>query len=313
MISVSRYEDTRKTLWNDFVAEAKNGVFLFERDYMEYHADRFADCSLMFHDESEKLVAVLPANLKDDALVSHGGLTFGGVVSGNRMKTPAMLEIFESLIDFARRNNLNRIVYKAVPHIYHSQPAEEDLYALFRCSARLVRRDVSTTIRTAGGLPLSKGRKWAVNQSRKNQIEVRESADFDFFMRLEAEVLAAKYNAVPVHTAAEMNLLAERFPAGIKLFGAFLRDEMLAGAIVYENRTVAHAQYLATSADGKKMCALDAVLQYLIAGYYAEKRFFDFGISTERQGMHLNAGLIDFKESWGGRATVYDTYEIPVA
>ncbi len=299
-------------MWDEFIGSAKNGTFLFKRDYMEYHADRFIDCSLLFRDENEKLITVLPANLKNETLVSHGGLTFGGVVSGNRMKTPQMLEIFESLIRFARANNLRRIVYKAVPHIYHTQPAEEDLYALFRFGAQLVRRDVSTTIWTKERLSLSKGRKWTVNQTRKSKIEVRESSDFETFMRLEAEVLAAKYNVVPVHTAAEMKLLAGRFPKNIKLFGAFVGGEMLAGAIVYASLTVAHAQYLAANAEGKQAFALDAILQFLITDYYAEKRYFDFGISTERQGTYLNVGLIDFKESWGGRATVYDTYEIGI-
>lgn len=311
-MQIERYTQESRAEWNEFVKNSKNGTFLFERDYMEYHADRFADCSLMFRDESGNLAAVFPASLQDDALVSHGGLTFGGVISGSRMKTAQMLEIFESLMNFARENGLQRLVYKAVPHIYHRQPAEEDLYALFRFNARLVRRDVSTTIQTAERLPPSKGRKWAVNQSRKNKIEVCECGDYESFMRLEAKVLAAKYNVAPVHTAEEMRMLAECFPANIKLFAAFLNGEMLAGAIVYASQTVAHAQYLAAGEKGKRLCALDAVLQYLITEHYAAKKYFDFGISTERQGHYLNNGLIDFKESWGGRATVYDSYEIVI-
>jgi hypothetical protein len=67
MIDVCRYENTDKTAWNEFIRNSKRHV-PFERDYMDYHADRFADCSLMFRDESGKLVAVLPANLKDKTL-----------------------------------------------------------------------------------------------------------------------------------------------------------------------------------------------------------------------------------------------------
>lgn len=311
-IIVKRFENNESHEWNEFVKSSKNGTFLFEREYMDYHADRFADCSLMFRDENEKLIAVLPANLKDDAIVSHGGLTFGGIVSGNRMKTPLMLTIFDSLSEFVRGAGLNRIVYKAVPHIYHRQLAEEDLYALFRSKARLVRRDVSTTIYQNERLPLSKGRKWATAQSRKSNLEIRESRDFETFMRLEAELLAAKYNAVPVHTAAEIELLANRFPDNIKLFGAFADNEMQAGVVIYENPTVAHAQYIASTDEGKKKFALDAVLQFLINERYVGKRYFDFGISTEQRGLYLNSGLIDFKESWGGRATVYDAYEMTV-
>jgi hypothetical protein len=309
-LRVQRYADERSAEWNEFVKNSKNGTFLFDRNYMDYHAERFTDCSLMFRGADNKLIAVMPANLKDDALISHGGLTFGGIVSNQRMRTATMLEIFENLIEYAKNAGASRIVYKAVPHIYHVQPAEEDLYALFRHNARLVKREPSTTINLKERLPVSKGRKWTINQSRKNKIEVRESDDFETFMRLETEVLAAKYNVVPVHTAAEIRLLANRFPENIKLFGAFLNDEMLAGTIVYASQTVAHAQYIAATAEGKQLCALDAILQELIDAYYAEKRYFDFGISTERQGRYLNVGLVEYKESWGGRATVYDTYEI---
>lgn len=310
-IRVERYSSEQSAEWNEFVKNSKNGTFLFDRNYMDYHADRFTDCSLVFRDrDGGKLIAVMPANLKDDALISHGGLTFGGVVSNQRMKTPTMLEIFESLIEFAGNAGVSRIVYKATPHIYHAHPAEEDLYALFRHNARLIKREASTTINLKERLSVSKGRKWTINQSRKNRIEVRESDDFETFMRLEAEVLATKYNVVPVHTAAEMHLLASRLPENIKLFGAFLDDEMLAGTIVYASQTVAHAQYMGATAAGKQLCALDAIVQELISGRYREKSYFDFGISTERQGRYLNVGLVEYKESWGGRATVYDTYEI---
>ncbi|HEX9962258.1 MAG TPA: GNAT family N-acetyltransferase [Pyrinomonadaceae bacterium] len=309
-VRAERYAPEKSAEWNEFVKNSKNGTFLFERDYMDYHAERFDDCSLMFRGADGRLIAVMPANLRDYALVSHGGLTFGGVVSNHRMKTPLMLEIFESLIEFAKNAGASRLVYKAVPHIYHSQAAEEDLYALFRHNARLIKREASTTINLRERLSLSKGRKWTINQSRKNRIEVRESDDFEVFMRMETELLTARYNVAPVHTAAEIRLLAERFPQNIKLFGAFLDNEMLAGTIVYASETVAHAQYMAANAEGKRLFALDAVVQELITAHYAEKRYFDFGISTEKQGRYLNVGLVEYKESWGGRATVYDTYEI---
>lgn len=309
-VRVERYTSEQSDAWNEFVKNSKNGTFLFDRNYMDYHAERFTDCSLMFRDASGRLVAVMPANLKDGTLISHGGLSYGGVVSNQRMKTPLMLETFESLIEFARNAGASRLVYKAVPHIYHVQPAEEDLYALFRHNAQIVKREVSTTVSLKERLPVSKGRKWTINQSRKNRIEVRKSDDFETFMRLETELLTAKYNVVPVHTAAEMHLLASRFSENIKLFGAFLHDEMLAGTIVYASPTLAHAQYMAASAEGKQLCALDAIVQELMTVHYAEKRYFDFGISTEKQGRYLNLGLVEYKESWGGRATVYDTYEI---
>ena len=64
MISISRYTQYKQTEWDDFVKVSKNGTFLFLRAYMDYHSDRFLDHSLMFYNEKNKLIAVLPANSK---------------------------------------------------------------------------------------------------------------------------------------------------------------------------------------------------------------------------------------------------------
>jgi hypothetical protein len=312
MIQVVQYQAEHKRLWDEFVAQAKNGVFLFRRDYMDYHADRFTDHSLLFFAD-EKLVALLPANSTDDALISHGGLTFGGVISDNRLRAGLMLEIFDALRAYLRaRGNVARLIYKAVPHIYHSVPAEEDLYALFRHEARLIRRDLSATVSQRERIGLTKGRKWSLKQSRAHALDVRPSADFETFMTIEAEVLKAKYNLRPVHTAAELVMLAGRFPDNIKLFAAYKGATMLAGVVMYESRNVAHAQYIAATEEGKQMAALDCILNFLINEQYTEKPYFDFGVSTEQGGRYLNAGLAEHKESFGARAVVYDFYELTI-
>src|SRR5690606_41235897 len=58
--------------WNEFISAAKNSVFLFNRNYMDYHQDRFNDHSLLIS-KSGKLVAVLPAHEKEKEIFSHAG------------------------------------------------------------------------------------------------------------------------------------------------------------------------------------------------------------------------------------------------
>jgi len=309
MIRVVQYRAEYKRLWDEFVAQSKNGVFLFRRDYIEYHADRFEDYSLLFFVD-EKLVALLPANVKGDSVTSHGGLTFGGVVTDSRMRAGLMLEIFDALREHLNTSGKPRLIYKAIPHIYHSVPAEEDLYALFRHQGRLIRRDLSATISQRERVALTKGRKWSLKQSRAHALAVRRSDDFQTFMAIEAEVLKARYNLCPVHTGDEIAMLADRFPDNIKLFAAFKEATMLAGVVIYESRNVAHAQYIAATDDGKQMAALDCILNFLINEEYADKPYFDFGVSTEQGGCYLNAGLAEHKESFGARAVVYDFYEL---
>lgn len=303
-----RYEAERRAAWDDFVARSKNGVFLFQRGYVEYHADRFPDHSLMFYDDLGQLVALLPATEGGGVFSSHNGLTFGGIVSGAGMRVVLMLEVFEAACAYLRERGVEKFVYKAVPHIYHRLPAEEDLYALFRRDARLFRRDVATTIEFGEPVPSTR-RRSAARLAAKFGVEVRGSQDFETFMAISEHVLKAK-GTRPVHTAAEMRLLAERFPENIKLFGVFRGQEMLAGTIVYESPRVAHTQYIAVGDEGKKISALDLIVDHLLNHYGAGKRFLDFGISTEEGGRVLNASLCENKESFGGRAVAYDFYEL---
>jgi hypothetical protein len=312
MLRVERYEPRWQAEWDRFVGGSKNGVFLFYRSYMEYHSDRFDDHSLLFFDDG-KLLAVLPANRREATLVSHGGLTFGGFVTDDRMKTPTMLHLFDALHNHCQAAGISRVIYKPVPHIYHRLTAEEDLYALFVRGGRLMRRDVSSTVVLRERPRLSKGRKWAVKRAKANGLEVRPSDEFERFMVIEEQNLRTKYGVAPTHSAAELRLLAERHPDSIKLFGAYKGDALLGGVVVYENCHVAHAQYIATTPEGRDLSALDCIIDGLLSDVYADKLYFDFGISTEDGGKTLNVGLIENKESYGARAVAYDWYEVDVA
>jgi hypothetical protein len=191
-------------------------------------------------------------------------------------------------------------------------PAEEDLYALFLLGGRLVRRDVSSTIRLQERAPLAKGRKSDLHRAKPG-IEVRRSQDFATFMSIEEAVLREKYGVRPTHTAEELAMLAGRFPENIKLYAAHQDGVMLGGVVVYESSHVAHAQYIATTAEGRLAGALDCIMDELLNTVYTRKPYFDFGISTEGGGRRLNRGLIANKESYGARATTLDFYELDIA
>jgi hypothetical protein len=311
MLELVPYAPQHQSEWDALVRRSKNGVFLFCRAYMDYHADRFEDTSLMFFDDGQ-LLAALPACRIGEDWVSHGGLTFGGVVSDEQMTIDGMRSVFELMLGCLRQRGVRRLIYKAVPHIYHRLPAAEDLYLLFVKGGRLIRRDLSTTIELRRPLSYAKGRKWSINKAKKAGLSVRPSADYDAFMAIEEYVLHKYHGTAPVHTADEIRLLAKRFPDNIKLFGAFQDSRMLAGVIVYADGPVAHTQYISSTDEGREVGASDFVLDHLLRTVYADKMYFDFGISTEQAGTHLNVGLARYKENFGGRAIAYDWYEVPV-
>lgn len=307
-IRVENYSPQHKQIWDEMITHGRNSVFLFFRDYMEYHSDRFQDASLLFFHESE-LLAVLPANRQEGQVISHGGLTFGSVISSVKLSASAMLELFDALREWLRNQGVRTLLYKPVPHIYHRLPAEEDLYALFRCGARLVRRDLSSALDMTCRPPMHHGRQSQLKRGQKI-FAVRESRDYHAFMDLVRSGLTAKYNVAPTHTAREIELLAGRFPRNIRLFGAYRGNQLCAGVLVYESSTVAHAQYIAGNDDAKREGALECIFDELLERQYSAIRYFDWGISTEKGGSYLNAGLIQNKESYGARGVAYDLYEL---
>lgn len=309
MIEVITYTSDRLPEWDSFVMAAKNGAFIFQRAYQDYHADRYPDSSLLFYSNG-KLIALLPACRIGDELNSHGGLTFGGILSDDRMTTPLMLEIFEALLVYSRTIGIKRFIYKRSPSLYHRLPADEDAYALFRHGFQLYRRDVGSILSIKKHPVFQERRRRAIHKAMKAGLDFRETNDTKSFWELLEENLQSQHGSAPAHTLEEILLLRDRFSQEIRLFGAYSGNDMLAGTLIYENPSVAHTQYICSSLQGRQIGALDLVFSELISRIFANKTWFSFGISTEENGMNLNEGLINQKEGFGARACVQDFYEI---
>lgn len=307
---VERYRDTDAATWDAFVRASRNGTFLFERAYMDYHRDRFPDHSLLVRDPEGALVALLPAHVAGDMIGSHNGLSYGGLVFGPAMKAPLCLRAFEAVLMSLRDAGFTALDYKTVPHIYHRQPAEEDRYALFLLGAQLIRRDLLSVVDRGDPLPYQHRRARGVKKARAAGVTAQAEADFTEFWHLLAATLAERFDATPVHTLAEIQVLRAGFPANIRLCTARRAEELLAGVVTYESDRVAHAQYIAASPAGRDVCALDVVFDHLLNDPAGDHAYFDFGGSHEDGGRAINAGLIDQKEGFGARSVAHDHYRI---
>ena len=295
--------------WNEFVAQSKNGTFLFDRRFMDYHADRFQDYSLMFYDE-DRLLAIMPAHVDGDTLVSHGGLTYGGLVMRSGIRAAQVCEIFRNLNEVLRQNGFHRVIYKAVPWIYHQQPAEEDLYALTSvCHARLAIRDISSVIIGDRKMSFSGSRKDGIRKALRRELTIAESTDFGAFWQILHDNLWAKYGVRPVHSAAELELLHSRFPDKIRLFMVLDGETPVGGTVLFLTPQVLHTQYISATPEGKAFGAIDLLFDHLINTVYSNYCYIDFGKSTSSDSADLNENLIFQKEGFGARAVCYDTYE----
>lgn len=306
-----RYDASKEREWNEFVASSRNSTFLFDRGYMDYHADRFRDFSLMAYRDS-RLVALLPAALTDDReLISHPGLTYGGwILPPGHVNGADVLAIMEQLVEHCRKLGIVRIKYKPLPWIYAHAPSQEDLYALFRLGAYPSTVNLSSTIDLRAGWKFDMSKRQQVRKAGQYGFRYEESHDWKAFWALLESCLSERHNASPVHTLAEIEMLAARFPRSIRLFTASDEAGIQAGLCIYDMGDVAHSQYAATTPDGRKHYALTGLYHHLLTEVFGDYRYFDFGTSNEDGGRALNAGLLTQKFSMGGTGVAYQCYSI---
>lgn len=309
MFEIVRYTADKAEEWNKFVAESKNGTFLFDRHYMDYHSDRFEDYSLMFY-RNGGLYALLPANREDNILWSHRGLTYGGIIMNAESTAARIQQLFRELNDYLRADGFIKVVYKPVPHIFHRIPSEEDIYSLFSvCDAKLIDRSISSTLILQYPLKWHRDRRYGINKAKAHDVTVDESMDLKGFWEVLTFNLKNKYDSCPVHSLEEIELLHDRFPQQIRLFTASKDGKVLGGTVLYITSTVVHTQYISANLEGKQWRVIDALFDYLLHECDWQQRYFDFGTSNEEDGRILVEPLIYQKEGFGGRGICYDWYE----
>jgi dTDP-4-amino-4,6-dideoxygalactose transaminase len=333
-MTIIPYSINRKETWDAFVEMSKNGTFLLKRNFMDYHSDRFFDCSLFIYagispdgEFKEKclttkdLVAIFPANWDRESrtVYSHQGLTYGGLVVLPDVTQKEVLDMMQAILQYYRdMMQAERFVYKPIPYIYSMTPSGEDLYALFRAGARLSRRLVSTCVSMRNPLKLATLRMRQAKKAVEHGFYIDRMTEGDMqtlqeYWALLEHVLEKYHNSRPTHTYQEMSLLMSQFPRNIKLYIVRHEKRIVAGVVVFECRRVAHVQYIASGEEGRTYGALDLLFRHLINERYKQFEYLDLGTSNEDDGRYLNEGLIHQKEGFGGRAVCYDTYEINMA
>lgn len=286
---------------------------MFQRNYMDYHSDRYSDYSLLVYNNHDEIIALLPANKSDNSLISHQGLTFGGLIKSASISTQGTIDAFKSVVKFIREEgNFETLLYKRMPDFYCALPCQEDLYALFLLEAELVGRNLSLGVNLHQEFRFKRLRERQIKKATRHGVRVVETQELEFFWKILSENLLNKFGRRPTHSLEEITYLREMFPDNIRCFVAICDDEVVAGTVIYETELVAHAQYLATNSRGNEIGALDSVINYLIKIEFQEKNYFDFGISSEQDGRVLNTGLSSYKEGFGAHALIHDFYEIKI-
>lgn len=312
MITVKKYEEKYREFWNNFLEISRTNSFLLSRNFMEYHKEKFNDYSLMVFN-NENVVAIFPANLNNDILESHGGLTYGGFIVSRDEYSKSAIEYFTQLIKFVSENGIAKIKFKQSPSFYSSVSQDEVDYAMFLLDAKLIRVDIAYAIDNSlyTKIQYQERRKRAIKKAEKNNVEIKETTDFSiFWSEILIPNLQSRFGVNPVHSLNEIESLCKNNPNKIRQFEAWQNGVLLAGTTVFETPLVAHAQYISASDEGRKNGAIDLLFHHLISNVFNTKKIFDFGIVNENEGRKINMGLLDWKEGFGARAFAHRVYEI---
>jgi len=297
--------------WNNFVSKSKNATFLFHRDFIEYHNDRFHDFSLLVFKE-DVLIAVFPANKKENTVYSHQGLTYGGLILSDGIAFKDVLIVYKEILQFLHDNAINQLHIKLLPKIYHTLPSDEMVYLLFKTKAELARIDTTSVIDAKYKLPMqSSNRKRGLKKAKSHNLEIKEVNEFEgFWNEILIPNLKSTHNTNPVHSLEEISHLKSKFPKNIRQFNVYYNDKIVAGVTIFETKHVAHLQYISANYDKQKLGSLDFLFDHLINDVFKTKKYFDFGISNINQGQQINEGLLSWKESFGARTIVHEFYKV---
>ena len=310
---VEKYTKENRLAWDTFISGAKNATFLFARDFMEYHSDRFTDYSLLVY-KDDLLYAVLPANIVGDKLYSHKGLTYGSLVLSKSAKLLYTFEAFKALLAFLNAKAISTLELRNIPTFYNTMPSDELSYFLFKANATLIKRDALMVIDTSTKIKFQKNRREGINKAKRNGLTIAVEDNFEgFWNEILIPNLQKKHGVAPVHSLEEIQLLATKFPDHIKQVNVYKDNVIVAGTTLFLTKTTIHPQYVSGNSDKNAFGSLDLAYDYIINHFDSSKRYFDFNISSEENGTALNSGLIFWKESCGARTYVADNYLIDTA
>ncbi len=316
MIEVVEYREKRREEWEDFVERSSNGTIFHLQKFFDYHPKkRFKHIHFLLEKEG-KVISLFPAALqdasKDRTLVSHPGSSYGGFVFKKNIGIKESITVVERLLRYLRKKGFKRIILTQPPIVYQKILNNYLDFALWICGARYLKRELSAVIETSED-PLSTFKpeaRTAVRKSIKLGVEVRETQDYHHFYEILKENLKMRHSVDPTHSLDELLHLARIFPEEIRLFGAYLGEELIGGIVSFAcNERVILAFYISHKEEYQSYRPVNLLIYELLKWTNQHgHRYLDLGTFTLR--MEPDFGLAKFKETFKARGLFRDTLMI---
>ncbi|MCH9659849.1 MAG: GNAT family N-acetyltransferase [Bacteroidetes bacterium] len=277
---------------------------------MDYHKDRFQDCSLLVF-KKEELVAVLPAHESNHEVYSHKGLTYGGLLT--KSSTTSDIELcFNAILAFLKDENFTAVTLKLIPQFLQGNYSSAIEYFLFQKNATLIHRDLNLVIDLRNDIDLHRSKRRLVKVLEASPLKVVKSDSFkEFWEGILIPVLQEKFDATPVHSLAEITMLHEKFPENIVQYNLEEDGVVVAGITLFIANGVVKSQYSAAHNRGKELRALELLYVALFETFKKEGyRYFDLGTTTLSGTKDYNTGLTRYKEEFGASPMNLDVYRL---
>lgn len=303
---VERYASQYKAEWDRFVSESQDPCFIFQRTFMDYHSEQYEDCSLMIRDGDE-LLGLIPAHRKGRVFISHHGLTFGEWICRRGLDQRGFERIASATLDHLRKEGFEKMEIRQQP-AFHSTQSWDCQGAVTKLGFEIA------DSKPVYGLALpqtlkDRGKRWGVRKAEKVGLQVAVEPLFErFWQELLEPYHLQKIGRPPVHSLPEIQYLADRHPNRISQLLVFLEDELLAGMTLFQFEGVTKIQYIASSERGRKLRAVDLMMQHLIQT--CGNPWLDLGGVTSPLSGEEKTSLSKWKESWGAQRFSVPTLEI---
>ncbi|UCG29350.1 MAG: GNAT family N-acetyltransferase [candidate division WOR-3 bacterium] len=314
-MDINKFTERDRKHWEEFVAKSNNGTIFHTQDFLGYHpADRFKNHHLIIRDRTN-IIALFPAVENSTTIVSHQGASYGGFVLKNDLGIHTIYLMVEHVVQYFRTHGFNRIVLTQPPLIYYRDPHQYIDFALMKNGFSYLKRDVTAVIRLDTAEPLASFHGDARRSTKKairEGVRVLFTDDYARFYDILKHNLGMRHNVTPTHSLEELNKLKKIFPEKIILFGAYIKEKMVGGMVLFvTNPRVILAFYISHDQKYQNYRPMNLLFYEVIKwGRNQGYKYLDLGTFT--LNMTPNWGLGRFKENFAARGFLRDTYQLLV-
>tara|TARA_B100000123_G_C25739236_1_gene432989 strand:+ start:2963 stop:3931 length:969 start_codon:yes stop_codon:yes gene_type:complete len=318
-LELSRFRPFEEKIWDFFVPKTNNGTLFHLRSFLNYHPNsRFNDHSILVRKKG-KLFSLFPAveQIIDGKkiLFSHPGATVGSFSLPENLSIADALCLGEQLIKYAKGKKFQSIKINLPPNLYQRRLSNYMEYSFFKHGFKYSKREITSILFLEKTIEKTK-KKFrpshlrAVRKAIEKNIIVKESKDIEAFYTILKNNLEIRHGVSPTHTLGELKQLFNLFPKKIKLFSAFLDEQMIAGVVTFQiNQRVLLAFYISHDECFSELRAVNLLFYHIFEWAIKFKfQIFDFGIFTING--EPNMGLGRFKENFGASGIFRDTIEL---